>query len=171
MKKGLLVWALGVACGWAGWQVWGAYQYVAGMPGASVQAVAVPLMPLLNAPADISAGVPGFRAAPYAELANGQASSGIWASDGPATFEWHFGSDEVVYVLEGLVEVDYQGHRFSLKPGDTAVFLQGTRSVWHVPQHVKKSYTLFNPNAAVRLWRRWVGGAGPVVASAARTGP
>lgn len=149
-------WLLGVLSGVVLLEAWAAWRYLTFMPNPSSSATALPLTLLQQAPATVSAGTPRFRAAPYAESANGATASGIWASDGPATFEWRFGSDEVVYVLEGQVEVDYLGNQFSLVPGDTAMFLQGTRAVWHVPKHVKKSYKLFNPNALVRLWRRWV---------------
>lgn len=156
MRAWVGAWLLGVISGLVVLEAWTAWRYLAFMPGASSDATAMPLTPLLEAPATVSVGKPGFRAAPFAESANGATSSGVWASDGPATFEWQFGSDEVVYVLEGRVEVEYLGNQFNLVPGDTAMFLQGTRAVWHVPRHVKKSYKLFNPNALVRLWRRWV---------------
>ena len=62
--------------------------------------------------------------------------------------------DETVHLLEGLVEVDYQGRKFTLRPGDTATFHAGTRAVWHIPQNAKKAYTLYQPPRLVALWRR-----------------
>ena len=65
-----------------------------------------------------------------------------------------FGVDETVHLLEGLVEVKYQGREFTLKPGDTATFIAGTRSVWHVPQHARKAFSLHEPGRLVRAFRR-----------------
>lgn len=155
MKKHIFSWFLGVLSGLALMQAWSAFHYVAVMPGRSAAPEPVAMQPVLNAPATIQQGVPAFRAAHYSESADGRTSTGIWASDGPSTFEWNFGSDEEVYVLNGQVDVTYEGEKFSLRPGDTAVFLAGTRAVWHVPQHVTKSYTLHHPSALVRWWRKF----------------
>jgi len=124
------------------------------LPPPSQQATPLPLQPMTGAPATITLGTPNFRAAPYAASADGGTSSGIWASDGPSTFEWRFESDETVYILQGQVDVTYQGHQFSLRPGDTAVFQAGTQAVWHVPEKVLKSYTLNHPSTLTRWWRQ-----------------
>lgn len=154
MKRHLFAWFLGVLTALVAHQVWSAYTYLAVMPGRSHTAEPLPMQPVLDAPAVIRDGVPAFRAAHYSESADGRASTGVWASDGPSTFEWHFGSDEEVYVMHGRVDVNYGGKQFSLHPGDTAVFLAGSSAVWHVPQHVTKSYALHHPNALVRWWRK-----------------
>ncbi len=131
-----------------------AVRQVRHLPPPSQQATPLPLQPMTGAPATITLGTPNFRAAPYAASADGGTSSGIWASDGPSTFEWRFESDETVYILQGQVDVTYQGHQFSLRPGDTAVFQAGTRAVWHVPDQVLKSYTLNHPSTLTRWWRQ-----------------
>lgn len=153
MKRHFFAWLLGVLSALAAVHLWSTYAYLSVMPTRSHMAEPVPMQPVVGAPAVIRDGVPAFRAAHYSESADGRTSTGVWASDGPSTFEWHFGSDEEVYVMHGQVDVTYGGQQFSLRPGDTAVFLAGTSAVWHVPQHVTKSYTLHHPNALVRWWR------------------
>ena len=39
-------------------------------------------------------------------------------------------------------------------PGSVATFHAGTKAIWTVPEHAKKSYTLHHPDWAVRLTRR-----------------
>jgi uncharacterized cupin superfamily protein len=54
-------------------------------------------------------------------------------------FRWHYGSDELVEILEGEVRVtDAEGAQRVLRPGDTAHFPAGTSFVWEVPEYVKK---------------------------------
>jgi uncharacterized cupin superfamily protein len=54
-------------------------------------------------------------------------------------FYWHYGSDELVEILEGEVRVsDAAGEQRVLRPGDTAHFPAGTSFVWEVPEYVKK---------------------------------
>jgi uncharacterized cupin superfamily protein len=91
------------------------------------------------------------------QAATPDVSTGIWSCDGPATFEWTFWDDERVYILDGSVTIDYKGNQFTLKPGDTAFFLSGTKAVWHVPNYVKKTFVLEKPNRLVRLYRRVAG--------------
>lgn len=81
---------------------------------------------------------------------------GLWAGDGPSTFRWTFDLDETVHVLEGQVQVDYLGHRFTLSPGEVAHFRAGTQAVWHVPQYLKKAYVLHDPGRVVRWWRQHI---------------
>jgi len=95
-----------------------------------------------------------FRGAETVRSPDGRVVSGLWACEGPTSFVWHFSHDETVHLLEGRVEVEYQGRRFSITPGDTASFLAGTKAVWHVPHHAKKAYVLHQPSWLVRAWRK-----------------
>jgi uncharacterized cupin superfamily protein len=54
-------------------------------------------------------------------------------------FNWYYGIDETVHILEGSVTVD-DGHSppRKLLPGDTAFFPKGSHAVWHVEKYVKK---------------------------------
>ncbi len=157
-QRRFLVLALGVAL-LTGIAAYDAHRYINRMPAASSVAVNRPLMAFAVDPAWIHAGVPNFRGSETARSADGHTITGLWSCDGPSIFEWHFAFDETVHLLEGEIEVDYQGHRFTLRPGDTATFHTGTRAVWHVKQYSKKAYTLHRPGRLVLLWRwladRW----------------
>jgi len=118
----------------------------------------VPVPRLLGAfPVDASwvkSGTPNFRGTETSRSPDGNGVTGLWACDGPSTFEWQFGDDETVHLLEGRVEVEYRGRRFTINPGDTATFHAGTRAVWHVPQYAKKVFVLHQPGLLVRGWRK-----------------
>jgi uncharacterized cupin superfamily protein len=105
----------------------------------------------------IKSGTPIFHTGQYAESPDKRASSGIWSCEGTSTFEWQFGSDESVLVLDGRVEIDYLGQHFVLESGGTALFYAGTRATWHVPQYVRKTYMIYYPNYMVRWARRVFG--------------
>jgi len=105
----------------------------------------------------IKSGAPTFLAGEYAQSPDHRASSGVWSCEGPATFEWQFGSDETVLILDGRVEIDYLGEKFVLEPGGSALFFAGTRAVWHVPKYVRKTYMIHYPNYIVRMARQILG--------------
>jgi uncharacterized cupin superfamily protein len=129
-------------------------RYVRGAPAPSTRAVERPLGVFQVDPSWILSGKPVFRGAETVRSPDGSVVSGLWACEGPTSFVWHFSHDETVHLLEGRVDVEYQGRRFSIKPGDTASFQAGTRAVWHVPQHAKKAYVLHRPGWLVRAWRK-----------------
>lgn len=55
------------------------------------------------------------------------------------TFNWYFGMDETVHILEGEVIVKKPGEApMTLSAGDVALFRNGTWCVWHVPVSVRK---------------------------------
>lgn len=61
-------------------------------------------------------------------------------------FNWYYGSDEVIYVLEGSIVVeDGAGVRRRLEPGDTFLFPAGTRFQWTVPRYIRKIAFLHAP--------------------------
>lgn len=116
----------------------------------SSAAQAMPLKSISVDPSWVKAGTPNFRMATYATgLGN---ITGIWACD-PSTFEWQFAADELVYITDGSVEIDYLGSKFTLNVGDTALFLAGTKAIWHSPKGLRKSFTLYQPNFLVRWFR------------------
>lgn len=134
---------------------WDASHAIARSPEPSTQAQSRPLQPFEVDPSWVRTGTPNFRAAETARSADGRHISGLWACDGPTTFQWTFGLDETVHLLEGEVHVEYEGRKFVLRPGDTATFLADTKAVWHVPKGAKKSFTLHHPGQVARLWR-WI---------------
>lgn len=129
-------------------------------PGGS-RAQQLVMQPQKIAPDWIKSGAPVFLTGQYAESPDKRASCGVWSCEGPATFEWQFGSDETVLVLDGRVDIDYLGEKFVLEPGGTALFYAGTRAVWHVPKYVRKSYMIHYPNYIVRLARHVLGALKP----------
>jgi uncharacterized protein len=123
-------------------------------PQASATALARPPLGFSVDPQWVLDGRPNFRNIETARSPNGRFISGVWECDGPSTFQWRFFMDEVVYVLEGQVDVEYFGQRFTLRPGMTATFLAGTQALWHVPAGVKKTYTLEHPGRLALWWRK-----------------
>jgi len=105
-------------------------------------------------PSWIKAGSPTFRAAEVSRSPGGRQVVGIWACDGPTTFEWSFALDETVHLLEGEIDVQYLGSRFKLRPGNTATFHAGTKAVWTIPEKAKKLFKLEHPGKLVLLWRK-----------------
>jgi uncharacterized protein len=147
---------IGAAIALAATSVTSARNHATRLAAPSSAAAAMPLKPIEVDKSWVKAGTPNFRMATYASgLGN---TTGIWACDA-STFEWHFGSDELVYITDGAVEIDYLGNKFTLNVGDTALFLAGTKAVWHVPQGLRKSFTLYQPNAITRWLRGKPAGA------------
>lgn len=105
-------------------------------------------------PSWIIEGTPIFRGYAFAHSLDGRTHAGIWECVGPAKFRWHFGYDETVYILDGLVNVEYAGTVHTLRPGSVAFFPAGMSAVWHVPERVRKSYTLVQPGLLRRALRR-----------------
>ena len=61
-------------------------------------------------------------------------------------FDWHYGSDEVIYVVEGSVIVeDAAGVRRRLGAGDTFLFPAGSVFHWTVPDYIRKIAFLHVP--------------------------
>jgi hypothetical protein len=61
-------------------------------------------------------------------------------------FNWYYGSDEVIYVLEGSVIVeDNAGVRRRLGAGDTFLFPAGSRFHWTVSDYIRKIAFLHAP--------------------------
>jgi uncharacterized protein len=154
MRKTVAATGLGAALALGGVAAFDTGRYLLHSMPASTASVEKPLVGFTVDPDWVRSGQPNFRASETVRSPDGQTISGLWACDGPSVFEWTFGLDETVHLLEGQIEVDYQGRHFTLRPGDTASFLAGTRSVWRVPEHAKKAFTLHRPGRLVLLWRR-----------------
>jgi len=153
-KKSLIAAGAGAALVVAGTAVYEAGEYHAHMAPPSSESVERVLGRFDVDPSWVKSGTPNFRGTNTAQAPDGSSVTGLWACDGPSTFEWQFGSDETVHLLEGRVDVEYLGKRFTLNPGDNAVFHSGTRAVWHVPRYAKKVFVVQQPGRLVRLWRK-----------------
>ena len=99
----------------------------------------------------IKRGKPNFRAAEFYRSADGATTSGLFECDA-SEFEWHYDKDEAIYLLEGRVEMEYLGQRFTVTPGQRVFFKAGTVAKWHVTEKVRKSWTIYQPG---RL-NRWL---------------
>ena len=137
----------------AGTAVFEAGRYVRSAAPASVRAEPKTLTVVPIDPSWVMSGTPQISMDVTSSTSDGGSASGVWVCEGPATFEWRFGMDETVHLLEGQVDIEYRNRRFTLRPGDSATFHAGTRAVWHVPVRIKKMFTLHRPGTLVRLWR------------------
>ena len=134
-----------------------AYQFSAPLlhpSPATAEVVQRPMQLMAVDPDWIKSGTPRFMVSESSRLPHARVSTGLWSCDGPARFEWRFGADETVHILDGEVEIDYLGKRFTLVAGDTAFFMAGTRADWHVPKRVYKSFTLHDPGRLAHWLRR-----------------
>lgn len=76
------------------------------------------------------------RSLPFTESAS--LFGTIWETTA-GRFEWHYGSDELVTILEGEVEITPPGGEpFTLRRGDLVFFHGGQVMHWNVPVYVKK---------------------------------
>lgn len=86
----------------------------------------ITLAPAPITPAWVVDGNPVARAAELSRSTDGTAVSLVWDCTA-GTFNWHFGIDETVHILEGEVEVSAEGAAPRvLRAGDVALFRSGT---------------------------------------------
>jgi uncharacterized cupin superfamily protein len=57
-----------------------------------------------------------------------------------STFPWTYDDKETCYFLAGEVEVEAEGQRVKIGPGDIAVFPKGLKCTWKVTSPVRKHY-------------------------------
>jgi uncharacterized cupin superfamily protein len=102
----------------------------------------------------VISGSPKFRVNIFGQSSDKSAISGIWECTGPAQFEWHYGVDESIYILEGTVDIEYLGKKFTLRAGDSTHFAAGTKAKWTVSDRVKKTFAIYQVGRFTRLMRR-----------------
>jgi uncharacterized protein len=94
-----------------------------------------------SAPIDptwIVEGRPEARARRLRLLDDSGLSATLWQSNA-GRFEWHYGSDELVHILDGEVEITPPGNRpFTARAGDVFFVPAGSVLNWNVRDHVKK---------------------------------
>ena len=93
---------------------------------------------------EILEGTPDCRGLFTVESADEGASAGFWSCD-VGRYEFYFGYDEFVYLIEGELEVSCEGQSYTLRPGDSALFPQGSTSIWHVKSKMKKYFVARAP--------------------------
>lgn len=123
-------------------------------PPPSASAKVSALAPMQVDPSWIKEGQPKFYSAVTADVNHIGVSTGLWACDGPGVFEWTYGTDETVHLLEGEVVIQYLGETLKLGPGDTAFFRAGTKALWRVDKRAYKSFILHDPGRLSRWYRR-----------------
>jgi uncharacterized cupin superfamily protein len=83
-------------------------------------------------------GNPVARNALLSSSADGSASSYIWDCTA-GRFNWFYGVDETIYVIEGgVILKDMSGTARRLSAGDTIFFPAGTHAEWHVETYIRK---------------------------------
>ncbi len=94
-----------------------------------------------SAPIDptwILEGAPQARARRLVLVDHAGLSAALWQSDA-GKFDWHYGSDELVIILGGEVEITPPGGQpFTARAGDVFFVPGGSVLHWHVRDHVKK---------------------------------
>jgi uncharacterized protein len=89
-------------------------------------------------PSWIIAGTPVARSSIHSRSTDDQATTVIWDCTAGA-FNWHFGWDETVVILEGEVQVTGEdGTMRLLKVGDIAYFPAGSSAIWRIDDYVRK---------------------------------
>lgn len=90
-------------------------------------------------PADwVLRGNPEARAVELWRSLDGTMVTSAWDCTAGA-FEWQFGCEETVHIVEGAVRViEASGQERVLKAGDVAVFHAGTVATWDVESYVRK---------------------------------
>lgn len=95
---------------------------------------------LQSAPIEPSWVISGNPVARCAELSRSRdktAATLLWDCTA-GEFNWTYGDDETVHILEGEAIVDDGSGPRTMKPGDVMHFSAGTRWRWRVPAYVKK---------------------------------
>lgn len=83
-------------------------------------------------------GSPVARVGDIVKSTDRTTNSAVWDCTA-GTFNWHFGIDETVHILDGEVEVSAPGFGPRvLRAGDVTLFRAGTTARWHVPVYVRK---------------------------------
>jgi uncharacterized cupin superfamily protein len=96
-------------------------------------------------PAWILEGNPVARNKLIAESADKMASTLMWDCTA-GRFNWHYGCDESICVVEGSVTVrDHFGITRTLVAGDSAFFPSGSSAEWTVDSYVRKIAIMRQP--------------------------
>ena len=67
---------------------------------------------------------------------------GLWRCE-PSDFPYPFATDETIHALEGALDIKLEsGELVTLRPGDVASFVKGTRSHWTVREPFKKLFVV-----------------------------
>jgi len=99
---------------------------------------AMPMRPSPIDPAWIRSGRPVTRCADHSDALDTFAYTVVWDCT-RSTFDWHFDSDETIYIVEGSVRVtDALGQTHTLNAGSIGYFPAHTTWLWEVDHYVRK---------------------------------
>jgi uncharacterized cupin superfamily protein len=121
----------------------------------------VELVPDSIPPHWVIEGAPQACSRQLAESADGTASVIAWSCTA-GRFNWNYAVDEMVHLISGEVFVTNEdGVTRRLGPGDMAYFHAGARTVWYVPDKVRKVAVCRQKmprtmGYALRVWNRAV---------------
>ena len=106
----------------------------------------LPDMPI--EPSWIQEGNPVAKGTILMQSDDKKVSNGYWTCE-PGKFEWTFGWDEFVHVLEGEVDMNEDGtdNTITLTPGMAAHFPLGMKTHWHVKKAVRKYFVIRTADA------------------------
>lgn len=65
-----------------------------------------------------------------------------------SAFEWNLTYEEIDYVIEGTLEVTYNGETFTANAGDVLFVPKDTKVIWSSPNKAKVFYTTYPANWA-----------------------
>ncbi|WP_409484034.1 cupin domain-containing protein [Arsenicicoccus dermatophilus] len=110
------------------------------------------LLPSPIDPSWVVAGDPVAHATRWGGSPDGRLTTFVWSCTA-GTFDWRFGCDEIIHVVEGSVTVTSpEGVTTTLGVGDSGYFPAGTVWRWQVPTYVRKHATLVAPVPGVVTW-------------------
>ena len=95
-------------------------------------------------PSWIIAGTPRARSAELNRSRDGSAITLVWDCTA-GEFEWRYGGDETVHILEGEAFIDDGSRTHKIRPGDVVLFRAGSRWRWSVPVYIRKVAFLRDP--------------------------
>lgn len=91
----------------------------------------------------------GFRLLDVVTMDDSASIAGGFMSFHPgAGIKWTLNYDEIEYIVEGLVEISYEGKMITATTGDTIFIPKGTTLHWNTPTWVKIFYATFPSNWA-----------------------
>ncbi|WP_162851105.1 cupin domain-containing protein [Panacagrimonas perspica] len=102
-------------------------------------------------------GAPKLTSTQFFRSTDGKVSAGIWEATGPSKFEWHYGTDETVLVLEGGAKLTHDGETTDIGAGNSVFFRAGEVVIWEVPHRIRKTWVLHEPGRVARRLRSVIG--------------
>jgi len=109
------------------------------------QAASVELTDFPIAPEQIIAGDPVAKIWISSQTEDLKVTQGVWDCTA-GDFTWDYAWDEFVLILEGEATIEeIGGETVTLRAGDFGYMSIGTKTKWHVPEYIRKTFTLRTP--------------------------